>query len=314
MKFDIPRPKYTGRVNTVTLGSGSNRLPVGGQEALSLHYFDGSIPNPPGFSLDVWDYDPGEDWPAALLEAYPEAVRRDPGLWAKKCVEYGADLVTLHLKSSNPNERNTGPQEAVASVRRVLEEVQVPLIVIGVDQTDKDVETLSAVAEAASGRALALGPLTARNYKRLGAQALVHGHAVVALSPTDFNLAKQLNILLFGLGMPKERIIIDPTAAALGYGMEYCYSVMEQLQTAALLYDDQDVQQPIISFFGEDTWRTKEAAQPTPEGAGPDANPGVMLESANSVAMLAAGASILCLRHPLALANARDFLEQFTRS
>jgi len=60
--------------------------------------------------------------------------------------------------------------------------------------------------------------LTSRNYERIGAQALVYGHTVIALSPTDFNLVKQLNILLYEMGAPKDRIIMDATSAALGYG------------------------------------------------------------------------------------------------
>lgn len=311
MAFNYPKSKYSGKVNTVLLGQ--SKLPVGGQTSFFLHDFEGANPNPPRLSLDVWDYDPVEDWPKALLEVY-EGVRHDPGLWAKKCVEYGADIITLHLKSTSPNNQNLGADQAVKSVGRVLEEIEAPLIVMGVDYAEKDVEILSAVAEEFSGRNLTLGPVTTRNYKRIGAQALAHGHSIIALSPTDFNLAKQLNILLYGMGMPKDRIIMDPTAAALGYGMEYCYSVMEQLQIAALVVDDQDAQHPMISFFGEDTWRSKEAGQ-VPEvsslgGAG-SASRGVMLEAAEAVTMIVAGAGILCMRHPEALKSARQFLGEF---
>lgn len=301
MSFNLPKINCRGRVHTVFLGP--NNLPVGGQKAYNFHDFDGLSPHPPRLSLDVWDFDPGDDLAPALRAAY-QGVAHDPGLWAEKCAEYGADLVTLHLKSTSPNYLNLGAQEAVKSVGRVLEKIDLPLIVMGVDSPDKDVETLSAVAEEFSGRNLAIGPVTARNYKRLGAQALVHGHAVVALTPTDFNLAKQLNILLYAIGLPKERIIMDATAAALGYGMEYCFSVMEQLQIAALALEDEDAQHPLISLFGEDVWKTKEAARPA-EG---DLNPGVMLEAAEAVTMMAAGAAVLCLRHPEALKIARDFL------
>lgn len=311
MDFKIPQTKYHGLINTVHLGD--SRLPVGGQRSLYLHDFEGLNPYPPRFSLDVWDYDPAEDWPAALLEVYQD-VRHDPGLWAKKCVEYGADLVTLHLKSASPNNQELGAKQAVKSVRRVLEEIEAPLIVMGVDHPDKDIEILSAVAEEFSGRNLAFGPVTARNYKRLGAQALAHGHSVIALSPTDFNLAKQLNILLYGMGMPKDRIIMDPTAAALGYGMEYCYTVMEQLQFAALVVDDQDAQHPMISFFGEDVWRTKEAAQyvenDSPSTSG-QISRGIMLEATDAISMIVAGAGILSMRHPEALKVAQDFIRQF---
>lgn len=310
MTFNMPQTKYSGKMPTVRIGS--EKLAIGGQKSLYLHDFEGQNPNPPRLALEVWDYDPDGDWPAPLYEVYRE-VAHDPGLWAAKCVEEGADIVVLHLKSTSPNNQNLGADQAVKSVGRVLEEIDKPLIVMGVDYADKDVEILSAVAETFSGRNLTIGPLTAKNYKRLGAQALAHGHSVIALSPTDFNLAKQLNILLYGLGMPKERIIMDPTAAALGYGMEYCYSVMEQLQIAALVLDDEDAQQPLISFFGEDVWRSREAGQCAGELAlpGQGLEPGVMLEAAEAVAMIAAGAGVLAMRHPQALRLTRDFLANF---
>ncbi|UQZ88865.1 acetyl-CoA decarbonylase/synthase complex subunit delta [Deltaproteobacteria bacterium Smac51] len=297
-------------MHTVCLGD--DRLPIGGQRSLYLHDFEGRNPYPPRFSLDVWDYDPIEDWPEALLTVYQD-VRHDTGLWTKKRLDYGADLVTLHLKSTSPNNQDLGADQAVKSVRRVLEEINAPLIVMGVDHTNKDVETLSAVAEEFSGRNLALGPVTSRNYKRLGAQAIAHGHSVIALSPTDFNLAKQLNILLYGMGMPKDRIIMDPTAAALGYGMEYCYTVMEQLQIAALVVDDQDAQHPMISFFGEDVWKTKEAARmiDTSNRSGEKISQGITLEATEAITMILAGASILSMRHPKALKTAKSFLRQF---
>lgn len=299
--FDAHKTKYRGQVHTVFLGAAN--LPVGGQRSFNLHGFDAPNPNPPRLSLDVWDFDPGDDLPPALREVY-QGVTHDPGLWARKCVNLGADLVTLHLKGTSPNYQNLGPDHAVNSVGRVLDAIDIPLIVMGVDNADKDVETLSAVAENFSGRNLAIGPVTSRNYKRLGAQALVHGHSIIALTPTDFNLAKQLNILLYSMGMPKDRIIMDVTAAALGYGMEYCYSVMEQLQVAALVLDDHDAQHPIISLFGEDTWKVKEANQQASDSF----NQGVMLEATEAITMIIAGASILCMRHPEALSIVHNYL------
>ena len=312
MSFTIPVNKYRGSINTVYLGQ--SRLPVGGQRSLYLHDFEGLNPNPPRFSLDVWDFDPGDDLPPALRAVFGQATA-DPGSWAAKCLEFRPDLISLHLKSTSPNTDNLGADQAVKSVGQVLEAIDIPLIVIGVDHAEKDVETLSAVAEEFSGRNLAIGPVTARNYKRLGAQALAHGHSVIALSPTDFNLAKQLNILLYSMGLPKDRLSMAPTAAALGYGMEYCYSVMEQLQIAALLLDEQDAQHPIISFFGQDVWRAKEASQTNSELAlaGADLDQGIMMDATEAVSMIAAGAGILCLRHPRAMKSAREFLDQMSQ-
>ena len=308
MAFQIPTVKYSGKINEVPLGPAGLR--VGGQNAYSFHTFEGAFPNRPLIALDVWDYDPGEELAAPLAEAF-KGVLGDPGAWAKKCVEYGADLVCLHLKSSDPNGANTGPAEAVASVQKVLDAVTVPVIVMGVDNKDKDAETLAAVAEKFTGRKLILGPVTDKNYKQIGAQALAYGHTVIARSPIDVNLAKQLNILLTGLGLPKDKIIGDPTTGGLGYGMEYGYSVIERTTMAALVQQDDALQQPLISFFGEDIWKCKEANLPAAEHPelGEAQCRGVSMEVTEAVAVLGAGVSILSMRHPASLKLVREYIK-----
>ncbi len=308
MAFQIPTVKYSGKINEVPVGT--KKLALGGHNAYSFHAFEGSFPNKPKITLDVWDMDPGDECAPALKEAFA-GVMGDPGAWAKKCVEYGADMVVLHLKSSDPNDKNTGPAEAIAAVEKVVNAVDVPVIVFGVDNKDKDVETLSAVAEKFAGKNLILGPVTDKNYKQIGAQALAYGHSVIARSPIDVNLAKQLNILLTTLGLTTDKIIIDPTTGGLGYGMEYGYSVMERIQMAALVQQDDNLQQPMISFFGEDIWKCKEANLPTAENPqlGEATCRGVLMEVTEAIAVLAAGASIVSLRHPESLKIVRQYVD-----
>lgn len=307
MAFQIPTVKYSGKINNVPVGA--KKVPLGGQNAYSFHTFEGSFPNKPKMALDVWDFDPGADFPSALAEAF-KGVMGDPGAWAKKCVEYGADMVVLHLKSSDPNDQNTGPAEAIANVQKVVDAVDVPIIVFGVDNKDKDVETLSAVAEKFANKNLILGPVTDKNYKQIGAQALAYGHSVIARSPIDVNLAKQLNILLTGLGLTTDRIIIDPTTGGLGYGMEYGYSVMERIMMAALVQQDDNLQQPMISFFGEDIWKSKEANLPTAEHKelGDATCRGVLMEVAEAIAVMHAGVEIVSICHPATLKIVREYV------
>ena len=311
MAFQVPTAKYSGSINEVPVGS--SKVMLGGQSAYNFHTFEGTFPNKPLIALDVWDYDPGDEAPEAIREAF-QGVMGDPGAWAKKCVEYGADIIVLHLKSSDPNDQDTGPAEACAAVEKVLAAVDVPVVVFGVENKDKDVETLSAVAEKFANKNLILGPVTDKNYKQIGAQALAYGHTVIARSPIDVNLAKQLNILLTGLGLPKEKIIIDPTTGGLGYGMEYGYSVMERIQMAALVQQDDNLQQPMITFFGEEVWKSKEAGLPTSENPqlGDATCRGVLMEVTEAVAILHAGASIVVLRHPASVKMVREFIDLIT--
>ncbi|MDR1546576.1 MAG: acetyl-CoA decarbonylase/synthase complex subunit delta [Deltaproteobacteria bacterium] len=311
MAFQINTVKYSGKINETPLGV--KKVLVGGQGAYNFHDFEGTLPHKPKLALQVWDMNPGESYDGPLAEAF-SGVLDDPGAWAKKAVEYGADVISLHLKSSDPNDNNTGPAEAVATTRKVLEAVDVPVIVFGVDNVDKDKDTLAAVAEAFANKHLMLGPVTDKNYKAIGAQALAYGHSVIARSPIDVNLAKQLNILLMDLGIKPENILIDPSTGGLGYGMEYCYSVMERIQMAALVQQDDKLQQPIVNIVGEEIWKSKEAGQPTSEHPtlGDRVCRGVLMEVTEAVALLSAGSSLVVLAHPASLKLVREYIDLVT--
>ncbi|MDR2422032.1 MAG: acetyl-CoA decarbonylase/synthase complex subunit delta, partial [Deltaproteobacteria bacterium] len=309
MAFQINTIKYSGKINVTPLGT--KNLELGGQAAFPFYDFEGEIPHKPKLGIQIWDMDPGEGGISAPLAKAFEGVMGDPGAWAKKAVEYGADLVCLTLKSSDHNDLNTGVAEAVAATQKVLDAVDVPVIVFGVDNKDKDIETLSAVCEKFAGKNLIVGPITDKNFKQIGAQALAYGHTVIARSPIDVNLAKQLNILLMDLGIKPEKILIDPNTGGLGYGMEYCYSVMERLEAAALLQSDDKLQQPIINMLGEEIWKTKEANQATGEfpTLGDQTSRGVLMEVTEAVSLMAAGSSLLILSHPESLKLVRYYVD-----
>jgi acetyl-CoA decarbonylase/synthase complex subunit delta len=308
LAFQVKTIKYSGKINVIPLGV--QNLEIGGQNAFPFYDFEGSMPNKAKLALQIWDYDPGEALSLPLAKAYAGA-QANPGTWAKKAVEFGADLICLTLKSSDPNDQNTGPAEAVANVKQVLEAIDVPLIVFGVDNKDKDVETLSAICETFAGKNLIIGPVTDKNYKQIGAQALAYGHTVIARSPIDVNLAKQLNILLMDLGVKPNKILIDPNTGGLGYGMEYCYSVMERLQAAALLQADDNLQQPIVNMLGEEIWKTKEANQSVSDAPllGDQDSRGVLMEVTEAISLLAAGSSLLVLSHPESLKLVRYYID-----
>jgi acetyl-CoA decarbonylase/synthase complex subunit delta len=308
LAFQVNTVKYSGKINVIPVGA--QKINLGGQAAFPFYDFEGALPNKPKLALQIWDMDPGESYAAPLAAAY-EGVLGDPGTWAKKAVEYGADMVCLTLKSTDPNDKNAGAAEAVAATQKVLDAVDVPVIVFGVDNKDKDVETLSAICEKFAGKNLVIGPITDKNYKQIGAQALAYGHTVIARSPIDVNLAKQLNILLMDLGIKPDKILIDPNTGGLGYGMEYCYSVMERLQAAALLQADDKLQQPIINMLGEEIWKTKEANQKVEDvpTLGDQNSRGVLMEVTEAVSLCAAGTSLLVLSHPESLKIVRYYID-----
>jgi acetyl-CoA decarbonylase/synthase complex subunit delta len=309
LAFEITTVQYTGKINEVQLGS-DKKVTLGGTNSYPFHTFEGDMPNKPKIAMEIWDMDPGDLWPAAAKAPF-EGVLGDPGAWAKKCVEYGADVLVVQLKSTDPNDQDKGADAAVATVKAVLEAVDIPVVVYGVGNDQKDIETLSAVAEAFQGKNLVLGPVEDKDHKQIGAQALAYGHVIAANSPIDVNLAKQLNILLGNLGVGSEKIVIDPTTGGLGYGMEYCYSVMERIRMAGLVQQDDNLQQPLVNNMAGEVWKTKEANQAledVPNMGYPD-DRGIMMEVTEAVSLLLAGSDLLFLRHPDAVKVVRQYID-----
>lgn len=317
MAVDIPKLDYSGKIREITLGAGENSVSVGGEDSYPFYLFEGSLPNPPKIAFEVYDSEP-EDFPGALKEAFG-GLLSDPAGWAAKCAEeFKADLICLRLASTDPNGGDRTAEDVIPVVQKVMDAVKVPLIVWGSENDDKDAEVLPAVAEACHGKKLVIGPATESNYKRIGAACIAYGHTVVAGTPIDINLAKQLNILLGDLGVPDEQIIIDPNVggSSLGYGLEYTYSVMERLRQAALTQQDAKLQFPMILNCAEDVWKKREvnASEEEEPALGGQKDRGVVFESLNSVVLLAAGADILVVRHPESAELVRGMAEQLAKT
>jgi acetyl-CoA decarbonylase/synthase complex subunit delta len=310
--FEIPKITYTGKIKEVKLGKGPKAVTVGGETVYPCYLFEGEMPHPPRIAMEVYDAAP-EDWPEAALEPFRDLIN-DPVAWAKNCVErHGAELIALQLVSTDPNGLNRSAEEAVETVKKVAGAVDVPVIVWGSGNVDKDTEVLRKVAESCDGMNLVIGPVVEGNYKQVGAGAIGYKHTAVASSPIDINLAKQLNILLGNLGVPDDQIIVDPTTGGLGYGIEYTYSVMERDRMAALTQQDERLQFPIICNMAKEIWKTKEAKTKTEEtpALGDAKKRGVLMEAVTAIMLLLAGADVLIMRHPEAIKLVREMVSDF---
>jgi acetyl-CoA decarbonylase/synthase complex subunit delta len=310
LAFEFFKESYTGNIREITLGKGDKAVTVGGEACYPFYQFEGAMPNKPKIAMEVWDMEPDE-WPEAAMAPFKD-VLSDPGAWAKKCVdEYGADMIVLQLKSTDPNGEDAPADSAVATVKKVLGAVDVPLMIWGTANVEKDEEVLKKIAEECQGANLILGPVEDKNHKGIGAAAMGFGHTVIASSPIDVNLAKQCNILLENLGMPMERMVIDPTTGGLGYGLEYSYSVMERLRMAALAQGDDKLQLPIVNNLGNEVWKCKEAKQPVDEApllGDPEKRP-ILMEAVGAVAYLMSGSNVLMMRHPESVRMVKAYID-----
>ena len=167
------------------------------------------------------------------------------------------------------------------------------------------------VAEEAKGERLLIGVCEDKNYRTIAAAAMANDHRVSSKTPMDVNLAKQLVILIHDMGVPLERIVMDPTTGALAYGIEYGYSVMERLRLAALQGDSM-TQQPMIVTPGEETWKAKESkvGEGVPESWGDWKRRAINWETLTASSLVHAGADVVVLRHPESLARVKKMVKE----
>ena len=310
MPVEIPKDKWTGKVRTVTIGATaadggtrSKTITVGGDITMPFMQFEAPTAHSPVIAIEIKSRKP-EDWSPLLEETWGDAMK-DPATWAKAAEAAGADMLVLWLALED------SPADAVKTVKAVLAASGLPLAVYGPGQVEKDNELLVAVSEAANGEKLLLGICEDKNYRTIAATSMANGHLITARTAMDVNLAKQLNILINDMGLPLDRVIMDPTTGALGYGMEYGYSVMERLRLAAL-QGDAMTQLPMMVTPGFETWKAKESkvGSGVPASWGEWKERAILWETLTATALLESGAAIVVLRHPESLKRVRTAITE----
>ncbi len=319
MSLTLPQKTWPGKIHEVKLGrtkeNGGTRdfeIVVGGSTALPMHHFEGSVPHRPAIAFEIPDIEPPEnDWSATIRNVYKD-VLNDPVAWAKLVVEqYDAKLICLHLIGANPDRMDRPADECIDLVKEVSNAVSVPLIVQGYGNGDKNSEMLAKCAEECRGEGITLASAVDEYYKTLAAATIAYDCNLVAESPIDVNLAKQLNILLTDMNVPADRIMIDPLTGGLGYGYEYSYSVMERIRLQALGGDDM-MSMPFVNFVGQETWKTKEVKMTADQEPtwGSEMERGVLWEAASAQGLIVAGSDILVMRHPEAIKQVEKSIDE----
>ncbi len=308
--MELALEKWQQAVSVINIGAtkaeGGTRthvVKIGGENTLPFLFREGDVPHKPVVAFEVWDTPP-DDWPLELSKNYKD-VFNDPLSWAEKCAgEYKAGILCVSLQGAHPDFGNKSAEDEAAFIKQLLNKVSVPLIITGCGDDTKDNLILPVCCEAAKGERCLIGSAVQDNYKTITAAVLADGHSIIAESPIDVNIAKQLNILISDMGLPLERIVVNPTIGALGYGLEYAYSIMERARLAALA-GDKTLASPFICFVGQEAWRAKEAKI--------EAEQGIMWEVLTATALLQAGAGLLVMRHPVAIDRINKYIEELMK-
>ncbi len=308
MSFEIPKEPSPSRIRTVIIGATpehggtrKNTVTIGGTNALHFHSFEGEMPHPPAIAMEVFDSAPNR-YPKTLLEFYGDVIDK-PGEMAKRCVdEFGAEMISVRLVGTHPDKGDKSPDEAAEVVREVLDSVGVPLIITGHQNFQKINQVMRKVTETAAGENCLINWVEQDNYKTIAAVCMAHGHCIAAMSPIDVNIAKQLNIQLTDMEFSAEKIVMDPMSSALGYGLEYSYSVMERIRLDGLAGDDM-LRMPMLITPGYESAFCKESAAPEADNPlwGREELRSAYWEIATTVSLLVAGAELLIMYHPKAV-------------
>jgi acetyl-CoA decarbonylase/synthase, CODH/ACS complex subunit delta len=298
MDYKAPVETYNGKVREIVIGTGDKAVKIGGENVLPFHFFEGKIDNAPKVALEINDVAP-DNWADWLIEPVKD-VMNDPVAWAKKCLGFGADLICIRLVGTDPAGKNKSAEEAAAVVKKLVDEVRCPLVVYGCGDEVKDIEVLTRVAEVCDGARLLMGPAVNENYEPIARAALDHGHNLIAQTPIDINLEKELNVKILKT-FPAERIVIDPLSSPLGYGMEYSFTIMERTKQIGIMFGDTAMQMPVIADLGVEACKTKQARESREQG--------VLWESVTATSLVLAGANLLVMRYPESMKLIKDVIE-----
>ena len=311
MSFAPKTAPYSGKINAVTLGTGDKAIVIGGQNVLPFYTFDAPIENAPKIGVEISDA--AHEWTApALVDFYAGCNTMVERAKKAETME-GADFLCLHFESADPNGANRSVEDCVADAKAVAEAVDLPIVIMGCKNIEKDGELFAKVAEALMGKNIAVMSARNEDYKSVGASvALAAGQKVGAETADDINLAKQLNIMLKGLSIAPENIVMNIGTAAVGYGFEYVASTLDRIRLAGLQQADADLQMPIIAPVSPDTWGVKEstASEEDEPAWGSREERAIGMEVSTAAANLTGGADAVIMRHPTAVATIKKFIAE----
>ena len=298
MPFTAKSGKFNASINTVEFGTGDKAVKIGGENVFPLYSFDAAIENAPKVGIEITDF--GMEHEPECIKKYYEGCATLADLARKAASMEGVDFLSFRMEGGDPNGANKSTEELIGELKEIADAVDLPLVVCGCKNVEKDAELFSKAAEALNGKNAVILSAKEENYKTVGAAAgLAYKQIVGAESAVDINLAKQLNVLISQLGVDSKSVVMNVGSAAVGYGFEYVISTMDRVKAAALQQGDANLQMPIITPVASEAWGVKEAMAETdaPEW-GSQEERGIDMEVETAMAVIAAGSNAVILKHP----------------
>lgn len=311
MAFTPKKQAFNAKINAVTLGTGDKSIVIGGENVLPFYTFDAPIANKPRIAVEISDKGL-EGCVSDGIKAFYAGCDSVVDMAVKAQSMEGASAICLHFESADPNGENKSVEDCVALAKAVADAVEMPILVMGCKNIEKDAQIFNAVSDALQGKNILVLSAREENYKNVGASAgLAYNQKVGAESAVDINLAKQLNVLLSQLGVPDASVCMNVGSSAAGYGFEYLSSTLDRVKAAALAQSDKQLQMPIVTPVSPETWGVKESMSPeeeSPEWGSLDER-GIEMEVCTASACLVGGSNLVIMRHPAAVATISKFID-----
>lgn len=299
MPFTAKSGKFNASINTVEFGTGDKAVKIGGENVFPLYSFDAAIENAPKVGIEITDF--GMEHEPECIKKYYEGCATLADMARKAASMEGVDFLSFRMEGGDPNGANKSTEELIGELKEIADAVDLPLVVCGCKNVEKDAELFSKAAEALNGKNAVILSEKEENYKTVGAAAgLAYKQIVGAESAVDINLAKQLNVLISQLGVDSKSVVMNVGSAAVGYGFEYVISTMDRVKAAALQQGDANLQMPIITPVASEAWGVKEAMASETDAPewGSQEERGIDMEVETAMAVIAAGSNAVILKHP----------------
>ena len=299
MPFTAKSGKFNASINVVEFGTGDKAVKIGGENVVPLYSFDAALENAPKVGIEITDF--GMEHEPECIKKYYEGCATLADMARKAASMEGVDFLSFRMEGGDPNGANKSTEELIGELKEIADAVDLPLVVCGCKNVEKDAELFSKAAEALNGKNAVILSAKEENYKTVGAAAgLAYKQIVGAESAVDINLAKQLNVLISQLGVDSKSVVMNVGSAAVGYGFEYVISTMDRVKAAALQQGDANLQMPIITPVASEAWGVKEAMASETDAPewGSQEERGIDMEVETAMAVIAAGSNAVILKHP----------------
>ena len=315
MPFTPKSGKFNASINTVEIGTGDKAVKIGGENVFPLYSFDAAIENAPKVGIEITDF--GMEHEPECIKKYYEGCATLADIARKAASMEGVDFLSFRMEGGDPNGENKSTEELIGELKEIADAVDLPLVVCGCKNVEKDAELFSKAAEALNGRNAVILSAKEENYKTVGAAAgLAYKQVVGAESAVDINLAKQLNVLISQLGVDSKNVVMNVGTAAVGYGFEYVISTMDRVKAAALQQGDANLQMPIITPVASEAWGVKEAMASETDAPewGSQEERGIDMEVETAMAVIAAGSNAVILKHPESIKIISGLMKEIGRA